>query len=448
MKYSGNGLIGGVFSGDSGLYESVKQDKNVAIVKKKIDKTACYILAFSVIFLGISAGVYFAVGNLVFGIPAAILSVFALGKVAYRLTNGLFSLFLKDTPVFARNFEKIPKEYAVDVVVPVFIASEKDVSAAVSHLNRLYFANRDENATFTLLIDLKRSKTETDESDAAVLSALNEKLPPYLRAAVRKRVKRGDCFMGRERKRGAVEDYANFLYSGCDKDFSRLFNFDGFEKPKYFITLDADSVLQPKGVLRAVNVFSHEENEKYDLLAFDGKTNAFSLKTVYARLFHGGDGYEIYPAYSNLFYNLTGKSIFTGKGIFNLERYVEKLSGALPENRVLSHDIIEGAILNTGASGVPVYEDAPLCFSSDENRRLRWKRGDVQLLPFVNFTNPKENNKKIDNREIRQHDKPEKVFYKLFRHPFDIRRNRKIYEHVEKPRRPDEYRVYEKHRDY
>lgn len=396
MKYSGNGLIGGVFSEDFGLYESVKQDKNVSMTKKKIDKTTCYILAFSVIFLGILAGVYFAVGNFVFGIPAAILSVFALSKVAYRLTNGLFSLFLKDTPVFARNFEKIPKEYAVDVVVPVFIASEKDVSFAVSHLNRLYFANRDENATFTLLIDLKRSKTETDESDAAVLSALNEKLPPYLRAAVRKRVKRGDCFMGRERKRGAVEDYANFLYSGCDKDFSRLFNFDGFEKPKYFITLDADSVLQPKGVLRAVNVFSHEENEKYDLLAFDGKTNAFSLKTAYARLFHGGDGYEIYPAYSNLFYNLTGKSIFTGKGIFNLERYVEKLSGVLPENRVLSHDIIEGAILNTGASGVPVYEDAPLCFSSDENRRLRWKRGDVQLLPFVNFTNPKENNKKID----------------------------------------------------
>lgn len=396
MKYSGNGLIGGVFSGDSGLYESVKQDKNVAIVKKKIDKTACYILAFSVIFLGISAGVYFAVGNFVFGISAAILSVFAFSKVAYRMTNGLFSLFLKDTPVFARNFEKIPKEYAVDVVVPVFIASEKDVSNAVSHLNRLYFANRDENATFTLLIDLKKSKTETDESDGAVLSALNEKLPPYLRAAVRKRVKRGDCFMGRERKRGAVEDYANFLHSGCDKDFLRLFNFDGFEKPKYFITLDADSVLQPKGVLRAVNVFSHKENEKYDLLAFDGKTNAFSLKTAYARLFHGGDGYEIYPAYSNLFYNLTGKSIFTGKGIFNLERYVEKLSGVLPENRVLSHDIIEGAILCTGASGVPVYEDAPLCFSSDENRRLRWKRGDVQLLPFVNFTNPKENNKNID----------------------------------------------------
>ena len=145
-----------------------------------------------------------------------------------------------------------------------------------------------------------------------------------------------------------------------------------------------------------MNVFSHEENEKYDILAFDGKTNAFSLKTSYARLFHGGDGYEVYPAYSNLFYNLTGKSIFTGKGIFNLDRYVEKLSGVLPENRILSHDVIEGAILNTGASGIGVSEDAPLCFSSDENRRIRWKRGDVQLLPFINFTNPKENNKKID----------------------------------------------------
>lgn len=59
MKYSGNGLIGGVFSGDFGLYESVKQDKNVSMTKKKIDKTTCYILAFSVVFLGISAGVFF-----------------------------------------------------------------------------------------------------------------------------------------------------------------------------------------------------------------------------------------------------------------------------------------------------------------------------------------------------------------------------------------------------
>lgn len=58
MKYSGNGLIGGVFSGDFGLYESVKQDKNVSMTKKKIDKTTCYILAFSVICLGISAGVF------------------------------------------------------------------------------------------------------------------------------------------------------------------------------------------------------------------------------------------------------------------------------------------------------------------------------------------------------------------------------------------------------
>ena len=63
----------------------------MTIVKKKIDKTTCYILAFSVVFLGISAGVYFAVGNLVFGLLSAILSVYALGKVAYRLTNGQFS---------------------------------------------------------------------------------------------------------------------------------------------------------------------------------------------------------------------------------------------------------------------------------------------------------------------------------------------------------------------
>ena len=197
MKYSENGLIGGLFFGSDGLYESVKQNKNVKINKKKIDKTTSYIIAFAVIITGLSAGVYFAVGNLVFGIAAAILSVFAFSKVAYRMTNGLFSLFLKDTPIFARNFDKIPKEYAVDVVVPVYIASEKDVSNAVSHLKRVYFANRDENATFTLLIDLKRSKRRSRTFRVIrKIAAVSSRRRPKTRKARR-------LFFGTRKKKGS-----------------------------------------------------------------------------------------------------------------------------------------------------------------------------------------------------------------------------------------------------
>ena len=56
----------------------------------------------------------------------------------------------------------------------------------------------------------------------------------------------------------------------------------------------------------------------------------------------------------------------------------------IPENTVLSHDLLEGCFLRAGFMGdVAFYDGEPSTFSAWWKRQHRWMRGDWQLLPFL-----------------------------------------------------------------
>ena len=79
---------------------------------------------------------------------------------------------------------------------------------------------------------------------------------------------------------------------------------------------------------------------------------------------------------------------FIGKGIYEVDAFEQALNGRFPENRILSHDLLEGCYARSGlVSDVQLYEDYPACYSADVSRRFRWIRGDWQiarwLLPHV-----------------------------------------------------------------
>jgi cyclic beta-1,2-glucan synthetase len=55
-----------------------------------------------------------------------------------------------------------------------------------------------------------------------------------------------------------------------------------------------------------------------------------------------------------------------------------------PENRILSHDLLEGCYARAGLlSDVQLYEDYPARYSADVSRRYRWIRGDWQLAGWL-----------------------------------------------------------------
>ncbi len=79
-----------------------------------------------------------------------------------------------------------------------------------------------------------------------------------------------------------------------------------------------------------------------------------------------------------------GEGSFVGKGIYDVDAVHEALAGRLPDNRILSHDLLEGAYARSGlVSDVILYEDFPSAYAVDANRRARWIRGDWQIARWL-----------------------------------------------------------------
>ena len=63
---------------------------------------------------------------------------------------------------------------------------------------------------------------------------------------------------------------------------------------------------------------------------------------------------------------------------------VRTLAGKLPDNRVLSHDLLESAYARSGlVSDVLLVEDFPASHAADIGRRHRWMRGDWQIAAWL-----------------------------------------------------------------
>src|SRR3546814_305623 len=88
--------------------------------------------------------------------------------------------------------------------------------------------------------------------------------------------------------------------------------------------------------------------------------------------------------YTTLFRSLFGEGSFVGKGIYEIAAFEQALDGRFPDNRILSHDLLEGCYARAGlVSDVQLYEDYPGRYALDVKRRHRWIRGDWQLLPWL-----------------------------------------------------------------
>lgn len=75
-----------------------------------------------------------------------------------------------------------------------------------------------------------------------------------------------------------------------------------------------------------------------------------------------------------------GEGSFIGKGIYDVDAFEAALGERFPDNRILSHDLLEGCYARAGLlSDGLLYEDYPARYAVDVTRRYRWIRGDWQL---------------------------------------------------------------------
>jgi cellobiose phosphorylase len=308
------------------------------------------------------------------------------------------------------DFSKgIPDEAATMVVIPVIWSRPDNVAATLERLELHYLANRDPQLRFAILSDFQDAAEEKLPSDEELLRAavsgiekLNRDYPGapfHLLHRSRRWNPSENAWMGWERKRGKLEEFVRLLRGDSRTSFERRAGDDSaLGRIRYVITLDADTRLPLESARRMIGAIHLPYNrprlspdglrvmEGYGVLQPRiGMTYESARKSRLTSLFASEAGLDPYAfAVSDPYQDATGQGIFTGKGIFDVDAFRHVLGGRLPENRVLSHDLLEGGFLRAGLlSDIELIDDHPPTFLSQQKRLHRWTRGDWQLLPWL-----------------------------------------------------------------
>ncbi len=352
-----------------------------------------------------------------FLITICVVAFITTSRLAIALVNWM-SLKLTGPSLLPRmDFSKgIPADAATMVVIPTMITSIAVIEQLVEGLEVRFLANREANLYFALLTDFKDAATEHLAEDEPLISALKNRIidlnkkytqttnePFFLFHRPRQWNKNDKIWMGYERKRGKLGELNAFLRNKGEGFFSEVIgNSSCFAGIKYIITLDTDTQLSRDTARTMVGTMAHPLNQPlYDekkkritegytiLQPRVSNTLPASDSSIYARL-HGNDpGTDPYTkATSDVYQDLFLEGSFIGKGIYHIDAFELALKDRFPENRILSHDLLEGCYARSGLiTDVQLFEEYPLRYDTDMQRRHRWMRGDWQIakwvLPFV-----------------------------------------------------------------
>ena len=349
----------------------------------------------------------------------AVVLVLAASQLAVALVNWLVTLWARPEALPRMDFSSgIPPSSRTLVVVPTMLASENGVAALIEGLEVRFLANRDAQLRFALLTDFQDARTEHAPADEALvraaragIEALNERYPDpsgpasgsrfFLFHRGRQWNPREHAWMGYERKRGKLADLNALLREGDTGRFAAvvgdLWLLSGV---RYVITLDTDTQLPRDAGWKFVATMAHPLNrpriagvagarrvvEGYGILQPRvGVSLVAANRSRYGRLFGGDSGVDPYTrAVSDVYQDLFGEGSFIGKGIYDVEAFEQVLAGRMPENLILSHDLLEGCYARSGLlSDVELVEDSPSRYDADARRRHRWMRGDWQIAGWL-----------------------------------------------------------------
>ena len=341
------------------------------------------------------------------------LSVIAASQLAVALVNWQVTLFATPHTLPRMDYSlAIPAQQRTLVVVPTMLANAQAIEELIEALEVRFLANRDDSLHFGLLTDFLDASEELTKGDnpllqlaAASIKQLNEKYPNaasdsfFLFHRPRLWNPHDQVWMGYERKRGKLADLNSLLRGGDAKYFSLIVgNIKILTEIKYVITLDTDTQLPRDAAKQLVGAMAHPLNracydtqkqrvvDGYGILQPRVSASLAGLKsTRYAQLYGGEQGIDPYTrAVSDVYQDVFHEGSFIGKGIYDVDAFERSLKDNFPENRILSHDLLEGCYARSGLlTDVQLYEEYPGHYADDVSRRHRWIRGDWQLFGWL-----------------------------------------------------------------
>ena len=309
----------------------------------------------------------------------------------------------------------VPAELRTMVVMPTLLTSREAIAELVERLEVHHLANPDDNLSFALLSDWTDAVTESAPGDEDLLRAaadgiavLNRRYGPaadgdrFLLLHRRRLWNEGQRrWIGWERKRGKLHEFNRLLRGASDTSFvtegGRLPGVPG--DVRYVIILDADTRLPREAAKRLIGKMAHPLNrptlDPHTFCVIDGYAVLQPRVTpalpggrdgsLFQRVFSSTNGIDPYAcAVSDVYQDLFGEGSYCGKGIYDVDVFEAALEGRIPENTLLSHDLLEGTFARAGlVSDIEVIDEFPARYDVAVARQHRWTRGDWQLLPWV-----------------------------------------------------------------
>ncbi len=342
-----------------------------------------------------------------------LLSVSGSAQLAVSLVNWLSTIWVKPKLLPRMDFSKgIPPEYRTLVIVPTMLAGKTYIEQLIELLEIRFLANKEANLHYGLLTDFLDADTPTMPQDDELLELvssgieeLNQKYKqpdhdifflfhrPRIWNPVEKK------FMGYERKRGKLSALNAFILGQNRNEFSLIVgSFPEQTRVKYVLTLDSDTQLPRGAAWNLVGTIAHPLNqaiynhkkrrvtEGYGILQ-PRVESAIPMRapSLYLRLHGNILGIDPYTrASSDVYQDIFAEGSFIGKGIYDVDIFEQSVQNKFPENRILSHDLIEGCYTRSVlVSDVIVYEESPEQYQADVKRRYRWIRGDWQISSWI-----------------------------------------------------------------
>ncbi|MDE1191380.1 MAG: glucoamylase family protein [Arachidicoccus sp.] len=350
-------------------------------------------------------------------IAIALVGFIGGSQLIFSIVNWVITICIKPRMLPKMDFSKsLPQDFKTLIAVPCMLSDMASVENLAEGLEVKYLANPLENLYFSLISDFPDASKENMPDDETLLSAavslineLNKKYKKgehdifYLFHRSRKWNPKENVWMGYERKRGKLGELNAFLRGKNKQAFTKTAgDTSALQNVKYVITLDTDTQLPREAAAKMVSAMAHPLNrpvyskklhrvvEGYGILQPRVAVTLPKENSSYFNRMHTIDsGLDPYTRVtSDVYQDLLAEGSFIGKGIYDIDMFEKVLSDRFPDNRILSHDLLEGNYIRSGLlTDVQLYEDYPSDYLSDIKRIHRWIRGDWQIaswaLPFA-----------------------------------------------------------------
>ncbi len=392
-------------------------------IKKALSKCtfSIYILCILLITFSISGGIILladsTTNNFWLLLVVSLLTLLCASQLALSVVNFFATLLVKPNLLPRMDYSRqIPENASSMVIIPAMLTCIEEIENLVESLEVRFLANRYPNLYFGLITDFTDSSYETIPQDQTLINTAVKRIKElnkkyfrknddlfYLFHRPRKWNAKENAWMGYERKRGKLSEFNKLLRGISKENFSHIIgNQSIFGKIKYVITLDADTQLPLSSAWKLIGTMAHPLNKAWYDVKKKRVTKGYgilqpritvSLPDISGSLFarmHGNEpGIDPYTrASSDVYQDLFSEGSYIGKGIYEIDIFQKVLDGIFLENRILSHDLLEGCYIRSGLlSDVQLFEKYPTTYRADMKMRVRWIRGDWQifswLLPFV-----------------------------------------------------------------